>query len=71
MAVAELITIPLRLPRGEAMALARLCKCIHVETCVDFATAFTGYENCAESDVIWSAVNLLRTALAEAGFASR
>lgn len=69
MAVPETITIPLRLPRGEAMALARFCKRIHFETCVDFTSAFVTYGDRAESDVLWSAVNLLRTALAEAGFA--
>jgi hypothetical protein len=71
MAVPELITIPLRLARGEAMALARLCQCIHVETCVDFASAFAAYGGRAEGDVIWSAVTSLRTALAKAGFAPR
>ena len=71
MAAPEIITIPLRLPRGEAMALARFCKRVHFETCVDFASAFVTYDDRAESDVIWSAVNLLRAALAETGFVPR
>jgi hypothetical protein len=33
MAVPESITIPLRLPRGEAMALAWFRPSIHFETC--------------------------------------
>ena len=68
MAAPEPITIPLRLPHGEAMALARLCQRFHFETCVDFASAFVAYDGRAECDVIWSAVNVLRTALADAGF---
>jgi len=72
MADSEAITIPLRLPSDEAMALSQLCKRIDYETCVRFASIFNCYSGGrAECDVMWSALHMLRAALAEVGFAPR
>jgi hypothetical protein len=65
------ITIPLRLPSGEATALAHLLKRIDYDTCVRFASLFDHYDGRAECDVMWSALGLLRAALAAVGFAPR
>ena len=71
MAAQEAITIPLRLPSDEATALAQLTKRIGYDDCVRLSSRFDRYDGRAECDVMWSALNLLRTALAEAGFAPR
>jgi hypothetical protein len=71
MAVPESITIPLRLPRGEAMALAWLRPGIHFETCDNFASAFVIYDRNAKCDIIWSGANFIVTTSAEAGLAAR
>ena len=71
MATQEAITIPLRLPSDEAMALAQLAKRVGYDDCVRLSSRFDRYSGRAECDVMWSAVNLLRAALAEAGFAPR
>jgi hypothetical protein len=65
------IAIPLRLPEDEALALAQLCKRVDYDTCVRFTSRFDKYHGRDEGDVAWSAVNMLRSALAEAGFAPR
>jgi hypothetical protein len=70
MAVPESITIPLRLPRGEAMALAWLRPGIHFETCDSFATASVIYDRHAECDIVCSSANFLSTTSAEAGLAA-
>jgi hypothetical protein len=69
MAVPESITIPLRLPRGEAMALAWLRPGFHVETCDDFATAFVVYDHYAKCANIRSGANFLHTSI-QAGLAA-
>ena len=71
MADSEAITIPLRLPSHEATALSQLCKRVGYDDCVRFSSRFDRYNGRAECDVMWSAVHLLQTALAEAGFAPR
>jgi hypothetical protein len=71
MADPETTTIPLRLPSDEATALAQLVKRTGYDDCVRLSSRFDRYNGRAECDVMWSAVNLLRTALAEAGFSPR
>jgi hypothetical protein len=70
MAVPGSITIPLRLPRGEAVALAWLSLSINSETCDNFATAAVAYGRSTERDIIWPGVNFLRTTAAKAGLAA-
>ena len=65
------IPIPLPLPRDEAMALAQFTKRIDRDTVSRFAGMFELYDSGTEADVMWSGVNLLRSALAQAGFAPR
>ena len=71
MADSEAITIPLSLPFHEATALSQLCKRVGYDDCVRLSSRFDRYNGRAECDVMWSALNLLRTALAEIGFAPR
>ena len=71
MANPEAITIPLRLPSDEAMALAQLAKRVGYDDCARLSSRFDRYNGRAECDVMWSALNLLRAALAEVGFAPR
>ncbi len=71
MAKPEATTIPLRLPSDEAMALAQLAKRVGYDDCVRLSSQFERYNGRAECDVMWSALNLLRAALAEVGFAPR
>jgi hypothetical protein len=71
MADSKTITIPLRLPSSEAMALAQLVKRVSYDDCVRLSSSFDRYNGRAECDVMWSALNLLRAALAEVGFAPR
>jgi hypothetical protein len=71
MAVPETIPIPLTLPRCEAQALAQFTKRIDRDTVAGFAGMFELYDSGTEADVMWNGVNLLRSALAEAGFAPR
>jgi hypothetical protein len=71
MATREAITIPLCLPSDEAMAFAQLAKRIGYDDSVRLSSRFDRYNGRAECDVMWSALNLLRTALAEIGFAPR
>jgi len=71
MANPDATTIPLRLPSDEAMALAHLAKRLGYDDCIRLSSRFEGYNGRAECDVMWSALNLLRTALAEVGFAVR
>jgi hypothetical protein len=61
----------LNMPIDELRALAQFVKRIDYDTCVKFASARTAYGRRCEGDVIWSAVNLLRAGLADAGFAPR
>jgi hypothetical protein len=65
------ITVRLTLPATEAMALAQFTKRIDMETCAAFASLSAVYNGVAECDVMWSSLNTLRSALADAGFAPR
>jgi hypothetical protein len=71
MADQEAITIPLRLPSNEALALAQLVKRTGYDDCVRLSSRFDRYDGRAECDVMWSALNILQRQLAEAGFAPR
>jgi len=53
------------------MALAQLAKRVGYDDCVRLSSQFERYNGRAECDVMWSALNLLRAALAEVGFAPR
>jgi len=63
MAESEAITIPLRLPSDEALALAQLAKRVGYEDCVRLSSRFDRYDGRAECDVMWSAMHMLRAAL--------
>jgi hypothetical protein len=65
------VTIPLCLPENEARALAQMIKRTGYDDCVRLSNRWERYNGRAECDVMWSAVGLLRDALAEAGFAPR
>ena len=65
------IPIPLSLPSDEATALSQLAKRVGYDDCVRLSSRFDRNDGRAECDVMWSAVNLLRGALAEVGFAPR
>jgi hypothetical protein len=65
------VTIPLCLPENEAAALAQMTKRTGYDDCVRLSNRFERYNGRAECDVMWSAVGLLREALAEAGFSPR
>ena len=65
------VTISLCLPEAEARALAQMVKRMIPDDCVRLSNRFERYNGRAECDVMWSAVGLLRDALAEAGFAPR
>jgi hypothetical protein len=63
------ILVPLRLPAGEAQALARLAGRLDFKTVVALSAPCTSYDAMPESDVAWSAIRSVRIALAIAGFA--
>jgi hypothetical protein len=65
------IPIPLSLPRDEATALSELAKRVGYDDCVRLSSRFVFYTGRSECDVMWSALHILRAALAEAGFAPR
>jgi hypothetical protein len=67
----EPIKIPLSLPRAEATALAQFTKRLDFDTVAGFASPCAVHDGRPESDVMWSGVNSLRSALAEAGFGPR
>jgi len=71
MASSDTITIPLILPFDEATALAQFVKRVDYDTCNRFASTFVLYSGRTEGDTMWSALHMLRAALAEAGFAPR
>ena len=71
MATEETTPIPLSLPSTEALALAQMCKRTGYDDCVRLSSRFDRYNGRAECDVMWSAIGMLRTALAAAGFAPR
>ncbi len=71
MADSEVITIPLCLPRNEAVALAQFVKRIDFDTCARFAALTVTYDGPAERNVIWSGVLTLQGALASAGYTTR
>ena len=71
MADSEAITIPLRLPSDEALALAQLAKRIGYDDLIRYSSRHERYGKRLEIDVMWSAVNLVQRQLAEAGFAPR
>ena len=65
------VTVTLCLPQSEGWALAQMIKRTGYDDCVKLSNRFERYNGRAECDVMWSAVGLLRDALAEAGFAPR
>jgi hypothetical protein len=65
------IPIPLSLPRDEVTALSELAKRVGYDDCVRLSSRFVFYSGRSECDVMWSALHMLRAALAEAGFAPR
>ncbi len=65
------VTIALCLPENEAAALAEMVKRTGYDDCVRLSSRWDRYNGRAECDVMWSAIGLLRAALAEAGFAPR
>jgi hypothetical protein len=71
MADFKTIPIPLHLPRDEAQALAQFVKRVDFNTVAAFSAPCVTYDAMPESDVIWSAIRSVRTALAIAGFAPR
>ena len=62
------IDIPLCLPRDEAWALGELTKRLGHDDCKRLASRYDGG---VEAEQMWSAVNKLRAALAESGYAPR
>jgi hypothetical protein len=64
------ITIPLRLPAYEALALAYLLKHLEYETVVRHSRGCV-YGRREDRDVMWSALQLTRRQLADAGFVPR
>jgi hypothetical protein len=62
------IDIPLCLPRDEARALAQFVKRLGHGDCERLASRYDGG---VEAEQMWSAVNKLRAALAESGYAPR
>jgi hypothetical protein len=70
MANPSVITIPLDLPRDEADAFARLLKRTTYQDCSRRSNRVRKYpDGRAELDVMWSAVKLIESQFAEAGFA--
>jgi hypothetical protein len=64
------IAIPLNLPSDEALALAQFCKRLDYDSVNRFASPCTTYgAGRTEGDTMWCSVNMLRAALADAGFA--
>jgi hypothetical protein len=64
-------TIPLELPRDEAAAFAQVAKRLDYDCVGRYTAAFVTYNGRSEHDVAWSAVNMLRRQLAEAGLSPR
>ena len=62
------ITIPLRLPSHEALALAQICKRFCYEDAERFSSRYDGGE---ERDAMLAGIDTFQRALAEAGFAPR
>ncbi len=66
------IAIPLRLPSDEALALTQFVKRVDYDSVNRFASPCATYgAGWTEGDTMWCGVNMLRTALADAGFAPR
>jgi len=72
MANQEVITIPLDLPRDEACAFAELLKRTAYDDCRRRSNRLKRYSDGRdEADVMWSALRLVESQFAEAGFAPR
>ena len=72
MAVSSNITIPIDLPRDEACAFAELLKRTSYDDCLRRSNRRKHYsDGRQEADVMCSALRLVETQLAEAGFAPR
>jgi len=65
------VTVSLCVPESEGWALAQMVKRTGYDDCTRLSNRFERYNGRAEADVMWSALALLRAALAEAGFAPR
>jgi hypothetical protein len=72
MADPNAITIPLDLPRDEAVAFAELLKRTSYEDCLRRSNRLKRYsDGREEADVMWAALRLVEGQFAEAGFAPR
>jgi hypothetical protein len=71
MADSEAITISVRLPSDEALALAQVVKRIGYDDLTHYPSRHECYGRRVEIGVMWSAVNIVQRQLAEAGFAPR
>ena len=72
MAVSSNITIPIDLPRDEACAFAELLKRTTYDDCMRRSNRRKQYsDGREEADVMWSALRLVESQFAEAGFGPR
>ncbi len=72
MAKSEVITIPIVLPRDEACAFAELLKRTSYDDCLRRSNRRKIYsDGRSEADVMWSALRLVESQFAEAGFCPR
>lgn len=72
MANAEIITIPLNLPRDEATAFAELLKRMSYDDCLRRSNRRKQYPDGREEvDVMWAGLRLVETQFNEAGFCPR
>ena len=72
MTVSSNITIPIDLPRDEACAFAELLKRTSYDDCLRRSNRRKTYaDGREEADVMWSALRLVESQFAEAGFGPR
>jgi hypothetical protein len=72
MADSSNITIPIDLPRDEANAFAELLKRTSYDDCMRRSNRRKQYsDGREEADVMWSALRLVESQFAEAGFSPR
>jgi hypothetical protein len=72
MANQEVITIPLDLPRDDAVAFAELLKRTSYDDCLRRSNRLKKYSDGREEvDVMWAGLRQVETQFAEAGFAPR
>ena len=71
MAAQDASTIPLELPPNEAAAFSQFVKRVDYDTVGRLTARTVTYGGRTEHDTAWSALQMLRRELAEAGFAPR